>query len=265
LKKVGLHIRIENQINEAIEKALEYKLPTFQCFLVNSYGKYINPTQEEINSFVKKRDSFDKLFIHSSFWINLANSKSYNLRLMKKELELAKKLKFTHVVIHPGSAKEYETKEPGINLLAKRLNKILKDEKEITILLENTAHGKKTIGNDFQDLKKIQEKVDYQLKFCLDTAHAYAFGYDLKKDLDNFLKMVDETIGIKNIELLHLNESAEALGSEKDKHTVPGQGKIGIPALTKILKHPKLKNVPAIIELPPKTSLAQEEKSISLF
>jgi len=265
LKKVGLHLRLDNKVTDSIEKATQLELPTFQCFLTNSSGKYVNPNEQEIQDFLKLRKKFKDIFVHSSFWINLANSKSYNLKLIKKELALAKKLQFTHLVIHPGSAKEYETKEEGISFVAKRLNKILSEEKDIKLLLENTAHGKKTIGNDLEDLKKIQEQVNYQLKFCLDMAHAYAYGYDLKKDLDKFLKIVDENIGIANIELIHLNESAEPLGSKRDKHTIPGKGKIGIRALKKILKHPKLKHIPAIVELPPKTTEADESKTINMF
>lgn len=267
MKKVGLHIRLENKITDAIKKALQLELPTFQNFLLNSAGKYVNPSEDEIKEFKKLRKNFNNIFLHSSFWINLANSKNYNLKLIKKELDLAKKLGYTHLILHPGSAKEYAEKEKGIEFLAKRLNKILKIEKEITILLENTAHGKLTIGNDFSDLKKIQEKVDYQLKYCFDTAHAYAYGYDVKNNLSQVLKQLDENIGIQNIELIHLNETIETLGSKKDKHSVPGSkdGQLGTETLKKILKHPKLKNVPAILELPPKATLEQEEKSIGLF
>lgn len=267
MKKVGLHIRLEDKITDAINKALQLELPTFQNFLLNSIGKYVNPSEEEIKEFKKLRKNFDNIFLHSSFWINLANSKNYNLKLLKKELNLAKKLGYTHLVVHPGSAKEYAEKEKGIDLLAKRLNKILKEETEITILLENTAHGKLTIGNDFSDLKKIQEKVDYQLKYCFDTAHAYAYGYDVKNDLPKVLKELDENIGIENIELIHLNETIEDLGSKKDKHSVPGEkdGQLGIETLKKILKHPKLKNIPAILELPPKATLEKEKDAIKLF
>ena len=267
MKKVGLHIRLENRISEVIEKADNLNLPTFQSFLVNNSGKYIKLTEEDARNFVKLRKKYNNIFLHSSFWINLASNKSYNLRLIKKELDLAKELKFTHIIIHPGSAKEHESKEHGIDLLTKRLNKILKEEKDITILLENTAHGKATIGNDILDFEKIQNKVDHQLKYCLDTAHAYAYGYDIKKPtgLEDFLNLIESTMGIENIELIHLNDTTESLGSKNDRHTVPGEGKLGIKTLKNILEHPKLKKIDAVLELPPKASDEQEIKAVNIF
>ena len=81
MKKVGLLIRLENRISEVIEKADNLNLPTFQSFLVNNSGKYIKLTEEDARNFVKLRKKYNNIFLHSSFWINLASNKSYNLRL----------------------------------------------------------------------------------------------------------------------------------------------------------------------------------------
>lgn len=158
MKSLGLHIRIETTMTGCIEKALRLELPVFQSFFVNNDARYIQPTAEDIHTFLKARGNFNELFVHASFWINLCHSNDAIMRLLKREILLAKKLEYTHLVVHPGSAKEYKNKIEGIDVLARRLNEILKREKDIQLILENTAHARYTIGSDLKDFCYLTRK-----------------------------------------------------------------------------------------------------------
>ncbi|HML19249.1 MAG TPA: TIM barrel protein, partial [Candidatus Dependentiae bacterium] len=73
--------------------------------------------------------------------------------------------------------------DEGIDELARSLNYVMKYEREITIVLENTTHGNLSVGSDITDFKLLRAKLDYpeRISFCIDTAHAYSYGYDLKE------------------------------------------------------------------------------------
>ena len=91
-----------------------------------------------------------------------------------------------------------------------------------------------------------------RLGLCLDTAHAFAAGYDLKSEigLDSMLNEIDELLGIDQIEVIHFNESKKDFSSRLDQHENIGRGKIGLLALQRIIKHHKLRNSVFILETP---------------
>lgn len=267
MRRLGLHIRIENNLTDCIEKAIRLELTTFQSFFLTTAGEYVDLKNEvDVAHFLKLRQQFGDIFLHGSFWLNLCSSKDYNMRLLKKEIEMAKRLEYTHIVLHSGSAKEFETKIEGIDLLAKRLDKVLKREKNIKIVLENTAHGKRTVGSDLKDFEILQEKLDYQLLYCIDTAHAFCQGYDIKNDPMPFINDVDKYLGLENVVLMHLNESDEGLGSKMDKHGIPSlEGNIGVQALKHFMNLEQFKTLPVILELPPTLREKEEREVLDLF
>jgi deoxyribonuclease-4 len=192
----------------------------------------------------------------------LSVSSKISRALLKKEIALANKLEINYIVTHAGSAKGHE-KEEGIKALAKILNGVLKSESAVKILIENTAHGNRAICSDlcdFIELKKLIKSPE-KIGFCLDTAHAFSYGYDIAKT-DDFVTLLDQTMGIENIKLIHLNDSAEPHGSKLDKHEVPGKGLIGKKTLQKLINHDKLKDIPIIIE-PPQVEIKEIEKIIN--
>jgi len=256
LRAIGLHIRLNETLTQVAEKALRLELPFFQCFLVlKSTGNLVKPPQEDIESFLAlRREHFEDLYIHGSYWINLAGITNTGHRALKRELELAKRLEFNRFVIHPGSAKGGESKLDGIDALARALNELLKHEHDITMMLENTAHGGFSVGGDLHDFALLLQKLDRpeNIKFCIDSAHAYSYGYDITTELgrDKFIKLLEDTIGINAVALLHLNDTNEKLGSKIDRHELIGKGRIGIDSLRAFVTHDKLVQIPLLMELP---------------
>lgn len=264
---IGLHIRLKDSATQAIQEALALRLKVFQFFLSpnqkNKDFSYISLSQEDKKQFIElAQQYFTDVYIHTSYWINAASGKPNSIHaaetLLKKEIQLAKKLELNKLVLHPGSATGHpitETdpyaKQAGIDSVTKILNTILKSNPETIIILENTAHGNRTIGSDLQDFSLIKKNLDFpeQIRFCLDFAHAYAHGYDLEQ-IDTFLTTIDNTMGLNALELIHFNDSQEKFGTKKDKHAYPGYGLIGKKILKQYLHHPKLQKINKIVELP---------------
>jgi len=255
-KRVGLHIRIQSSIVQLLERAEQLQLPFFQCFFVRQEtGKLVGVSAQEIRYFLQfRRQHFQDLFCHGSYWINLASLENNGYLSLRREITLAKRLEFTHFLLHPGTAKGATNKSQGIDALAFSLNDILEKERDISIVLENTCHGKLAVGSDILDFKTLLEKIDKpeRIGFCIDTAHAYSFGYNIANDheQDNFISLLEQTIGIERIKLLHLNDSSDRLGSRVDRHAIIGEGKIGMSALTRFALHPSLQAIPLLLELP---------------
>ena len=246
------------------ETARALGLKTFQFFLVRELKqRYITVNAEEKKAFVKiRQEHFSTLYLHSSYWINACTADqsifALSKRLFQKELDAVLALELNYLVLHAGSAKgqsvtpedPYGIKK-GIEQLAKLLNELCKQYPTVQLLLENTAFGKNTIGSNLADFVLLRSLLDFpeRVGYCLDTAHAFAYGYALDP-LDDFIKIVDESLGVENIKLIHFNDSVLRFGCMQDMHAFPGEGKIGKDAMANLLNHPVFAPLPKIIEYP---------------
>jgi len=260
---IGLHIKLENSLCALLVKAQKFNVLSFQFFLTKeSDNKYLKIDNTDLKNFLRITKNLNNLYIHNSYWINLCSGKNIgyqsSIKLLKKEIDLAKKLKIRNLILHPGASTHFKSipqdpngKLRGIDNLARALNLILKREHFINLYLENTAHKSSTIGSDLNDFILIKEKLDFpeRIAYCIDFAHAFSYGYNIEKTED-FINLLDKTIGLKNIKLIHLNDSLEEKSSKKDKHELIGHGLIGENTLKNLTLHPKLIDLPVILELP---------------
>lgn len=255
MRLIGLHARLVTTLSLLLDKTHAAGSPLVQCFFIPQGGNtHATFSDEEIALCLKKRDNFKQLYVHASYWVNLAGRYNNGWRPFQKELELAKRLAFTHMVIHPGSATGCDSKQEGIEYLARALNKALTTEEDIAIVLENTAHANKTVGGDIQDFATLLQLLDKpeKIAFCLDSAHAFSYGYDVATPagVAAFLEEVDSSLGAERVVALHLNDSAEPLGSRIDKHEIPGEGRIGKECLKLFMNHPQFLHTSVILEMP---------------
>jgi len=267
--RVGVHIRMRARLNELLERAEALNLSFFQCFFVpQETGKLIYFSYDDVRKFLKiRRLKFDNLYCHASYWVNLSSLGNNGYLQLQREIAFAKRLEFTHLVLHAGTARGAVHKNEGIDALAKGLNNLFKQEQDIIILLENTCHSNLAVGSDIVDFQQLLTKIDNpdRLAFCIDTAHAYSYGYDIAsvEGQTSFIKKLDETIGIERIQLIHLNDTVEKLGSFIDRHAILGQGTIGEDALRNFVMHPLLQHIPLIIESP-ELSLEKERAVLEM-
>lgn len=264
MRDIGLHLRLTDTILGLANKAQELELPIFQCFFLHQETmRFIRPSREEIVAFAQLRDRFKQLFVHSSYWTNLASVEPISSRMLENEINLAKRLGFAQLIVHPGCTKGAVNRMDGIDALVRRLNEILKHEHDVQIVLENTAHGKHSVGSDLDDFKVILEKIDQpdKIAFCIDTAHAHAFGYALSnaEDRATFFEKVAHAIGFDRIALLHLNNTHGEAGSCLDRHALLNEGSIELDALQAFVLDPAVAHIPIIMELPPVTSEIEAE------
>jgi len=177
LRRIGLHLRLETTLVDVIERALRLNVDFFQCFLtLKTAGRIMPLNSSDIKEFIAlRRQYFKELYLHVSYWVNPSTIEYNPHRLLKRELSLAKKLEFTHVIFHPGSAKGTRDVHVGIDALAAMFNKLLKRESSLIFILENVAQKFPSIGGDFNHFKLLLERLEQpdRIKFCIDTAHAF--------------------------------------------------------------------------------------------
>ena len=265
---LGVHVSGEGKIYEAVERAHKLGCNTMQIFSRNPQrwrDDFLEP--KDMEEFNKRREKFriSPLFIHIPYLINLA---SPNPRLYEASIEAyiedileAHVLKAYYIVTHMGSHKE-TSEEAGIERLIGALNRILEKTKgaNVGILLENTAGSGSWLGYNFSHQKKIISGLNdkRRIGLCLDTEHAYLAGYDIstKEGLAAMLYEIDELVSISLIKLVHLNDAKGKLGSHHDRHENIGKGNIGLEGMKRIINHPKLRNLPFILETPKMTEQA---------
>ena len=170
---------------------------------------------------------------------------------------MAHALEVPYIVLHPGSTKGYpvnpedpDARLRGLQALAKTLNTVLKHETNVGILLENIVIGGHGLGGDLEDFLTVKQYLNQPEKvgFCFDTAHAYTYGYALDP-LEPMITLIDRTMGLEHLKLIHFNDSAHELGTQLDRHAAPGQGKIGKQQLLPILQEQRFAHIPKIIEV----------------
>ena len=200
--------------------------------------------------------SMDHVIIHAPYIINLANTvkpetAQFGIEFLCQELERVEMLGAKILVLHPGSYVS-GTLDKGIESIIQGLNTIFdQDNSNVRIALETMAGKGSEVGRSFEELETIYQGVHKKerIGFCLDTCHIHDAGYDVS-DIDSVLAQFDQHLGLENLLCIHLNDSKNSQGAQKDRHANIGQGKIGFDALYKVAHHPKLKDIPKILETP---------------
>lgn len=158
-----------------------------------------------------------------------------------------------YIVLHPGSALGQDL-ETATKQVADALNNAFKCTDNHVVVCLETMSGKGTeIGINTSQLKMIIDQIDDKKRIgvCLDTCHLHESGIDLSPtNFDQYLADFENQIGLEYIKVLHINDSKNPINSHKDRHENIGYGYIGFNSLIHILYHPKLNNLPKILETP---------------
>jgi deoxyribonuclease-4 len=272
---LGVHVSISGSISEALDRAKVLKCNAMQIFSRNPrQWRQSELSDEDIGAFRLKRKKYKivKVVVHVPYLINLASPyKTLYRRSIQayiEDLDEADKLGAEFLVTHMGS--HSDTSElSGIDRFSTAINTIFENTKGIKtkLLLENTSGSGSWLGYKFTHHKMIFNRVKQteRLGICLDTAHAFAAGYDLKSEvgLDSMVEEIDELIGIDKVEVIHLNDSKKDFSSRLDQHDHIGKGKLGSLAIQRIVKHPKLKNSVFILETP-KITIKDDEVNLKI-
>jgi len=260
--RVGVHVSISGSISAAVDNAVERQCSAFQIFTRSPRmwtAKDIS--DEDAHEFRQKLESskIDRLatVAHMPYLPNLASPNSAthakSTDVLVKEVERCGKLGIPYLVAHLGSHMG-EWEEKGIKQLVNAFTRAATVKNDVTILLENTAGQKNSVGSEFEQWAEIFSKLRPKDRFgvCFDTCHAFAYGYDLrtKKSVSETFKKFDDSVGFENLKILHLNDSKGDMGSNLDRHEHIGLGKIGEEGMKAVIRLVNTKDIPIILETP---------------
>lgn len=260
--RLGFHVSIAGGIGQALARAVHRRCTTLQVFTSSPVQWARGPLdRDECRQFAQDLAACDihPHFVHASYLLNIAGP---NQRLWRRsvghlseELRRAEMLGAAGVVLHLGSAGEAGSVNAGIKRVAAGLDAAREQaQNELPLILENSAGAGSTVGSAIPEIAQIIAQSRYAdcLQICLDTAHAFAAGWPLHtaEGLDKVLGELDTTFGPSRLVLIHANDSRSDFASRVDRHWHIGKGKIGREAFRTIANHPRLRELPFIMETP---------------
>jgi deoxyribonuclease-4 len=271
----GAHCSTAGGVHMALTRAKSIGASLCQIFVKNNmqwFGKPYSP--EDVAAYAKERaaNDFACVFGHTGYLINLGGPASDNrgrsIKSLIQEIELATQIGLPFLVLHPG-AHLGAGEAAGISQIVAGLDEVFAATKKspVRIALENTAGQGTCLGNKIEHLAAVFDgvKKPERLGLCLDTAHLFAAGYDIRtpKGWNAALRQVGSLIGLKQVLAFHLNDSKTELASRVDRHDHIGKGKIGKEAFRHIVNDARFEKHPGCLETPKSEDLHEDVQNLA--
>ena len=262
--RIGIHTSRAKSLENAALKAAELGANTFQIFSASPrMWRTVAPDRNDIRLFRQAREKFDlyPLAVHVSYLINLATLdpqiREKSIAGFRGELQRSVAIGADYLVLHPGNYKG-QSLQAGLAAFVLGLVEAAADLQlgGLTVLLENTVGAGCQIGGKLEELHCIRDlaarETGLSVGYCLDTCHLLAAGFDIaaEQGFASTLEHVNQVLGLDRVHLIHANDSKQPLGSHLDRHANIGEGHIGDEGFRRILRHPKLREKPFILETP---------------
>jgi len=268
---IGTNVTVANKgLLAAIEETVKIH---GNCFIIHIRSNRLAARVKALKDFhvdeatlVMRKHGIEKAhtFVHASHFINLAGRievRKRGINDLKNEIARTDELGIPYLILHPG-AHIGQGNEMAMYKIVDSLNKILSYNQTCMVLLEMMAGNGTKVGGTIEEMGEIIKRVEVKsrLGVAIHTAHLWAMGYDIVNNFDEFLEAFDDEVGLEKLKLVHISGSQFPRGSRKDKHANIGaeDDTIGKEALRTIFQHPKLVNIPKILETP----YGQHEKEI---
>ena len=211
-------------------------------------------------------NGFDASYImpHDSYLINLGNPDEEAIQKSRAafidEMMRCEQLGLKMLNFHPGSHLNKISVEQCLDEIAANINLALSKTNGVTAVIENTAGQGSNVGNKFEEIRYIIDRVDDKSRVgvCIDTCHTYSAGYDIVADYDGVFGEFERVIGIEYLKGIHLNDTKKPLGSRVDRHESLGLGLLGMDFFKRFMKDPRFDNMPIILETPDESRWAEE-------
>ena len=272
-KFIGAHVSAAGGVENAPENANKIGATAFALFTKNQRQWQAKPLSEEsISSFKKNCEKYGyspaQILPHDSYLINLGHPEKAALQKSRDafldEMQRCEQLGLDRLNFHPGSHLNQISEEQCLAIIAESINISLGKTKEVIAVIENTAGQGTNLGFSFYQLKKIidQVKDKSRVGVCIDTAHAYSAGYDLKTKagFEKVFQEFDDVVGFEYLKGMHLNDSKKDFGSKVDRHDSLGKGTLGMEVFECIMKDDRFSGIPLILETPNEDLWAEEIK-----
>jgi len=255
--RIGIHTSIAGSHLNALESARKLGCNALQIFSASPrmwHTANVRIPESDAKAFRARRAELQlgPLVVHANYLINLAAAqpmlRTRSIQGFHEELVRAVMLGADFLVVHPG-AKGESSMELAIATVVESVKQAARHVPMagMRILIENTAGMGTSVGARLEDVAQILRGLrELQVGVCLDTAHLFAAGYDIRSEagLANIIAHIDHTIGLDNVPVFHVNDSKIPLGGKVDRHEHVGRGKIGEQAFMRFLQHPRFGSVP---------------------
>lgn len=255
---IGCHLSISKGYLHMGKEALSLGANTFQYFTRNPRGgkarTFDEADMKALEAFMAEHN-FGKILGHAPYTLNTCAAdpslRQFAKNMMREDLERLEFLPNQLYNFHPGSHVKQGV-DQGIEYIVEALNEVMFEGMHTTVLLETMAGKGTEVGRTFEEIARIIDGVklkDY-IGVCMDTCHIHEGDYDIIGDLDGVMESFDKIVGLDRLHAIHLNDSKNPRGAHKDRHEKIGEGHIGLEAITKVINHPALRNLPFYLETP---------------
>lgn len=258
---LGSHVSMSGKemLLGSAKEAASYNATTFMIYTgapQNTRRKAVEDMNIEAGQAFMEENNLSNIVVHAPYIINLGNTvKTENFgfatQFLREEIERAQALGATQITMHPG-AHVGAGVDAGLKQIIKGLNEVLTKDQIPQIALETMAGKGTELGRCFEELATIIDGVtlNEKLSVTIDTCHLNDAGYNVREDFDGVLAEFDKIIGLDRIQVVHVNDSKNPQGAQKDRHANIGFGTIGFDALNGVVHHEKLAELPKILETP---------------
>ena len=272
---LGAHMSIAGGVQRALERGLAIRCRAVQIFTRNQLQWVAPPlTDEEVERFRALTPRLRSVFAHTSYLLNLASPQAELFRRstagLAEELKRCRLLGIELLVMHPG-AHMGRGIGAGIRRLVGGLHQAYAaaDAPEVTLALETTSGRGTLLGRRFEELRDILDaasaRQDFRAGVCLDTCHVFAAGYELRtrQGYRQTMAAFDRVVGLGSLRAVHLNDSAGAFASGVDRHAHIGAGAIGKDGFRLLVRDPRLRGLPGVLETPKGAELREDVENLA--
>jgi deoxyribonuclease-4 len=257
---IGAHVSTGGGLVRAIERAEERSCDAIQVF--NQSPRMWRPTRYSDGDFADFREAMERsrvevVAIHMIYLINPAakdrEMQRKSLESLTHALRVGDGIGAIGVVVHPGALKD-DTRANARKRAIKLITEALARSERCPIIYENTAGSHQLLGLDFDETAELIDRTGgpKRLGLCIDSCHLWATGYDLStpEAVSELAAEIDAKVGLEQLKLLHVNDSRDERGSNRDRHIALGKGKIGRKGIRAFLGEPRFQRLPAVFEGP---------------
>ena len=269
MKYIGAHVSASGGVENAPLNAKEIGANAFALFTKNQRQWVSAPlTAKSIAQFKENcaKLGFDASYImpHDSYLINLGNPDEEAIQKSRAafidEMQRCEQLGLKMLNFHPGSHLNKISVEQCLDEIAANINLALSKTNGVTAVIENTAGQGSNVGNKFEEIRYIIDRVDDKSRVgvCIDTCHTYSAGYDIINDYEGVFSEFERVIGLEYLKGIHLNDTKKPLGSRVDRHESIGLGLFDMEFFKRFMKDPRFDNMPIVLETPDESRWAEE-------
>lgn len=272
--QIGAHVSAAGGIDKAIDRIVALGGNCLQIFVSSPRGWQKSAiTDEQVASFKKKRAeaNIGQVYIHGLYLANISTDqvelREKSIDALSYALTVVDRIGAEGVIYHTGSKKNQDQAVAMDSVVSAMQEILQRAPGQSKLIIENSAPQNNKVGVTFDELGEMVNRVaSDRVAICLDTCHAYQAGYDLRTTakINQTLAKFDASIGLDRLIVIHANDTKPPPAA-LDRHENIGDGALGESGFRALLHHPKLRDIPWILEVPGYDGNGPDAKNIEIL